>query len=310
MRILVAGSLAFDRILNFDGLFSEHILPDKIHSINVSFFAPDMKESLGGCAGNISYSLALMGDTPVILARAGKDFAQYSQVLARAGVDTSLIELDQSVVTAAATILTDRKDNQITAFHPGAMGSPYTFGTLEGDFVIIGPTNPVDMQTLPALCREAQIPFMFDPGQQIPVLSADDLRNGITGAKVVISNDYEQSLIMVKTGWSVDDILAHAEILVTTLGENGSIIKTKNETINIPPAKPLSIKDPTGAGDAYRSGFVHALLKGWPLDVAGRLAGLVAIYAVETQGTQAHGFTLDEIRTRYQENFNSELPTN
>lgn len=306
--ILVAGSLAYDRILNFDGLFADHILPNKIHSINVSFFAPVMEESMGGAAGNIAYSLALLGEKPVILARAGKDFEPYRELLKKAGVDTSLVEIDKDVLTASATILTDIKDNQITAFNPGAMTKAYTVPALKGDFMIIAPTNPEDMRTLPRLARDAHIPFMFDPGQQIPMLSTDDLRNGITGAKVFISNDYELSLIMIKSGWSEAEVLEHCDMLVTTVGEKGSVIKTKTDTIEIPPAKPNAIVDPTGAGDGYRAGFTHAMLKGWPLDVAGRLGSVIAAYSVETRGTQTHEFTDAVLRERYHKNYGTDLP--
>lgn len=308
MRILVSGSLAYDRILNFDGEFKDVIIPEKIASLNVSFFSPTMTESFGGCAGNMSYSLALLGETPILLVRVGRDFTAYQTWLESQHISTDTIERSVTEPTATAIMVTDKKGNQISIYTPSASNTAYTYGTLTADFCIVGPGNPDDMRALPTLCKTQSIPYLFDPGQQIPTLSGDDLKNGMTGAKVVISNDYELSMIMQRSGWTEAEILSHADILVTTLGEKGSVVKTKNEQFEIPPAKPLNTNDPTGAGDAYRTGFVHALLKGWSLDVAGRLGGLVAAYTVETKGTQTHTFTNQELRVRYKENFNQELP--
>jgi len=312
MRVAVYGSLAYDRILNFRGLFSEHIIPDKTHQLNVSFFAPDMKESYGGTAGNVAYSLSLLGAEPIILARAGNDFEPYRAWLEKSGVNTGMIETDDRVRTAFATILTDRKDNQIAAFYPGAAGTPYgglKHGALDGvSLAIIGPGNPDDMRRLPGYLRAGKIPFIYDPSQQIPVLSGDDLKDGIAGARALMTNDYELALIMQKTGWSERDMLKETDLLVTTLGEEGSTIQTRDESLAIPPGKPKKIEDPTGAGDAYRAGFMFGLLRRWPLSAVGRFAGIIACYTVEEHGTQTHTFTLDDVQSRYRNNFNEDLP--
>lgn len=308
MKILVVGSLAYDRILNFDGVFAEHIVPDKIHELSLSFYTPTLRESFGGCSGNIAYSLALLGATPTILARGGNDFERYNEWLLSHGVDTSHIERDAERPTGHAIVITDAHNNQIAAFHPGSMGVPYSGAVPSGDFGIVSPTNPDDMRAAPGWFREAGIPYLFDPGQQIPTLSGDDLKSGITKSKGLISNDYELSLVLKKTGWREEDVLGHTEMIVTTLGEKGSRIRTRDTIIDIPPATPDNTSDPTGAGDAYRAGLIWGMVSGWPLETAGRLAGLVATYTVEQHGTQTHAFTTDELRERYRKNFTSELP--
>ena len=312
MKILVSGSLAYDRIMNFPGIFSDHVLPDKIHSLNVSFLVEDLNESFGGNAGNIAYNLALLGETPAPVARAGKDFAQYEKWLESVGVDTNLIEKDTELQTAFASILTDSKDNQITAFFPGAMKKPYTVTDAtwsDAGIGIVSPGNPDDMRAFPKLFRERHIPYLYDPGQQIPALSGDDLKSGIEKSGALVSNDYELAMIVKKTGWNENILLDHTDMLVTTLGEQGSRIRTKIKTIEIPPAHPVSSLDPTGAGDAYRAGLLYGFLREWPLEVAGRFAGVVACYTVETHGTQTHRFTFDEVRLRYEENFKQQLPS-
>lgn len=311
MRIFVSGSLAHDRIMNYSGLFAENILPDKIHDINVSFYVESMQESFGGTAGNIAYSLALLGEQVVILASAGNDFDAYQKWLTEHHVDTGRIRLDGKLRTAFANIMTDQKDNQISAFYPGAMQGPYHFKDDSFDangFVVIAPGNPVDMQTLPGLCRAKKVPFLFDPAQQIPILSDEDLKNGIEGSRVTVSNDYELALIIKKTGWSEEDILTHTEMLVTTYGDQGSRVRIKNTTVKVQAAEPKNTSDPTGAGDAYRAGFVHGLLKEWPLEIVAKFAGLIACYTVEKKGTQTHTFNDVSLRARYKENFNEDLP--
>ncbi|MDE2078790.1 MAG: carbohydrate kinase family protein [Patescibacteria group bacterium] len=310
-RLLVSGSLAYDRILDFNGVFAEHILPEKIHQLSVSFFVPNLTESYGGNAGNIAYTLALLGAKPAVVSTAGNDFAPYEAWLQEHGVDLSLVERDAEHRTAFATIMTDTKDNQITAFYPGAMLSAYPLDELalsKDDFVIVGTSNPDTLRALPALCRERGVHgFLFDPGQQIPTLSGDDLKNGIEGTAALTVNDYELELVKEKTGWSEGDILEHAEALVVTLGEQGSRITTKEATIDIPAAKTTGVVDPTGAGDAYRAGFVAARAKGLSLEIAGKAGSVAACYAIEATGTQNHSFTTEEFATRYAENFNETI---
>lgn len=308
MRILISGSLAYDRILNFEGKFADHILPDKIHALNLSFFAPEMRESFGGTAGNIAYTLALLGETPIILANAGNDFSEYSEWLTRNTILKDSIEYDRTVKTAVATILTDSANNQLAAFYPGAMAKPYQKEIGDGDFGIVTAGNPDDMRAMPNAFRSRRIRFIYDPAQGIPILSGDDLRAGMEGAETLISNDYELSLIKEKTGWDEKEILNHVKVLVTTFGEKGSRLQTKDAVIEVVAVVPDSISDPTGAGDAYRAGFISAYSKRLPLKTAGQVGALTACYTVETHGTQTHHFTLEELEARYQKTFNEPLP--
>ena len=310
MKILVSGSLAYDKIMNFPGYFKDHILPDKIHNLNVSFTIEKLSENFGGTAGNIAYSLALLGESPTIISSAGGDFKEYEEWLEQTGVDVSKIKIITNDSTAFANIMTDQADNQLAAFYPGAMKNAYDLNDVKACLekgkevlAIIAPGCSKDMVNLAEFYRENNIPFIFDPGQQITAFGSDDLKNGIKGAKIFISNDYELSMVMKKTGWSENEILENVEILVTTLGEHGSKIQTRDETFKIKPAKPDNTSDPTGAGDAYRAGLIKGLMEKWSLDVIGRFAGTVSCYAVEKYGTQMHDFDLKKVKQRYQDNF-------
>lgn len=312
MKILVSGSLAYDKIMNFPGYFKDHILPGKIHNLNVSFSVEKLRENFGGTAGNIAYNLALLGEESVILSAAGNDFRAYKIWLEKNKVDTSKVKIINRETTAFCNIMTDQADNQLAAFYPGAMRSSCFGGNVEKainkkSMAIIAPGNPRDMIKLARVYKKKNVPFIFDPGQQIPTLSQKDLKSCINGAKTFISNDYELSLVMKKTGWDEDKILKNAEILITTLGAKGSRIKTKNKVYKIDSAKPKSTSDPTGAGDAYRAGFIKGIIEGWPLDVAGRFAGVVACYTVEKYGTQTHKFNFEKAAKRYRENFGEDL---
>ncbi len=309
-RVLVSGSLAYDRIMNFPGLFEEHIVAEKTHAISVSFGVDNLKESYGGCAGNIAYTLALLREKPCIVARAGNDFASYRSWLQKNSIDTSLIEEDADVSTSFANIITDQKNNQIAAFYRGAgqKAYPYTDTILQGDIAIVSAGNPDDMRALPSLLRKKNIPFIFDPGQAITALSDDDIQNGIQGAQALIVNDYELSIIKKKTSLSEGDIRDRVEIFVTTLGAEGSRIQKGEETVLVPAAKAHNTNDPTGAGDAYRAGFIVGLMHEWPLLTIGKFAGVVACYTVETYGTQTHHFITEEVRERYKENFGEYPP--
>ncbi|OGF26910.1 carbohydrate kinase, partial [Candidatus Falkowbacteria bacterium RIFOXYA2_FULL_47_9] len=302
MKILVSGSLAYDKIMNFPGYFKDHILPEKIHVLNVAFVVEGLRESFGGTAGNIAYSLALLKEKPIVFACAGNDFNGYQTWLDEHNIGLSAVKIIADEKTTFASIVTDTADNQITALYPGAMKYACESEIPDVDFAIIAPGNVKDMQRLPKIFRDRNIPFIFDPGQQIGALSGEDLRNGIKGAKVFISNDYELSLLIKKTGWNEAEILKHAEIIVTTLGEKGSQIKTADIGHSIPPAKPKDESDPTGAGDAYRAGFIKGLVSGWPLDMAGRFAGTIAAYTVESHGTQTHHFSLSDVAQRHFDN--------
>lgn len=310
MKIFVSGSLAYDRIMNFPGKFSEHILPEKIHNLNISFPLETFTENFGGTAGNIAYNLSLLGEKPVILATVGNDFDPYRAWMDKHNIDSSMIKIVPEEKTSFCYIMTDRSDNQITAFYPGAMkyhgNNPGKDDTNDA-LAIIAPGCIESMKEYANFYRENNIPYVYDPGQQITSLNDRDLLHGISGAKVFISNNYELGMVMQKTGFGENDLLEKVEILVTTLGDKGCMIRTKEKLYNIPPAKPENASDPTGAGDAFRAGFIKGLAQGLPLDVAGRLASAVAVYTVEKYGTQTHTFTIKDLKERYKQNFQEEL---
>jgi adenosine kinase len=307
MRIYVSGSLAYDRIMTFPGRFSDHILPDKIHILNVCFLVNGLTEKFGGTAGNIAYSLKLLGENPVILSSAGKDFAAYADWLAVRGLSFEGIRRIEEEFTAGAYITTDQSDNQITGFNPGAMKHPCGFDVDGLDPVrslaIVAPGNLDDMRDYPRRYKERGIPFVLDPGQNITAFSGPELTEMLTGATYLISNDYELELIQNATGLTLADILSRVSALITTLGENGSVIRCKDQEIRIPPAASRQVKDPTGAGDAFRAGLLKGLRTGLPLEKAGRLGSVSAVYAVEHHGTQEHAYSLAEFTARYEENF-------
>jgi len=313
-KILVTGSIAYDRIMDFPGYFKDQILPEKIHILNVSFLVKELKESFGGTAGNIAYNLALLGEKPKILANVGaKDFLLYESWLRKNKIDLSQIKVLPGQHTASAYIITDQADNQIAGFYPGAMGQPVTSKLraqslkLRASLAIVSPQNPIDMVKLPKLFKQRKIPYIFDPGQQTTSLSGNQLKQAILGSKALIGNDYEINLISKKTGWSNGDLVKKTQILVATLGEKGSVIKQGNQIYRIPPAKPKNTSDPTGAGDAYRAGLIYGLFQNWPLPKVGQLAGLVSVYTVEKYGTQTHKFTWKELEKRYWQNFGEKL---
>ncbi len=308
MRILVSGSLAYDRILNFNGAFKDHILPDKIHALSLSFFADEMRESFGGTAGNIAYTLSLLGELPVILSNAGNDFGDYGSWLKENGIPTAQIHIDPKKKTAVATVLTDTANNQLVAFYPGPMAQAYGGTVADGDFGIVSAGNPDDMRDMPKAFKARGIPFIFDPAQGIPILSGDDLKAGITGAEALISNDYELALIKSKTGWNETDILGVTKMIVTTFGEKGSRVQTKDEMIEVGVAPVPVALDPTGAGDAYRAGFISAYLKKKPLKTCAQVGAVTASYTVDLHGTQTHRFTFDEMEKKYKDTFNEDFP--
>ncbi|TSC53370.1 MAG: adenosine kinase [Microgenomates group bacterium LiPW_16] len=303
MKIIITGSLAFDFIMDFPGKFSDHILPEKIHAINLSFLVKTMKKQRGGTAGNIAYNLALLGLRPTILAAAGNDFADYKNFLKKSGVDTSMIRIIRVEPTASAFIFTDMADNQITGFYPGAMRQATKLKIEAADFVVIAPNEPEAMINFAKECQKFGIPYLFDPGMQLPRLSVEDLACGVRVAKILIGNDYEMALINEKLKRKMDK----DKILITTLGEKGSIIEADGKIYKIPPAKPKKVLDPTGAGDAYRAGFLAGYLRGFHLSVCGKMGSVCAVYTVEKYGTQTHRFTLREFTERYKQNFKQNL---
>jgi adenosine kinase len=307
MQILISGSLAYDRIMDFPGKFSDHILADKIHILNVCFVVNGLAEKFGGTAGNIAYSLALLGERPLILATAGNDFGKYQAWLRQHTLPLDGIRFIPEELTAGAYITTDMADNQITGFNPGAMKYPSLYevdhAQLPDKLAIVAPGNVEDMVNYSLSYKEHNIPYIFDPGQQITSLSADQLTDLVIGSKLLIANDYELELIVQKTGLTRDELLTRTEAIIVTLGENGSIIRTTQGETKIGVAKPSKVLDPTGAGDAYRAGLIKGLVLGKELAAAARMGATCASYTVEYQGTQEHAFTQEEFWTRHRAAF-------
>lgn len=303
MKILVSGSLAYDRIMDFPGKFKDHILADKIHTLNVCFTVNGVTEKFGGTAGNIAYSLALLNEQPLILATAGKDFINYQKWLEQHDLSLSGIRIIPEEFTAGAYITTDKSDNQITNFNPGAMGhsSEYNFNDLnpEDTLAIISPGNFADMLAYSRQYKKLNIPYIFDPGQSIPALGKKHLCEMIDGSAIFISNDYELEMVRGTTGLDYNKILEYSEIIITTLGEKGSIVSYEDRTVAIPSAQPHCVSDPTGAGDAFRSGLIKGMIMGKDIIESARIGSTCASFAVENYGTQEHSFTEDQFWSRH-----------
>jgi adenosine kinase len=307
MKIFVSGSLAYDRIMDFPGKFSDHILADKIHTMNVCFMVNDLIERFGGTAGNIAYNLALLGERPMILTAVGKDFNAYKAWLKKLDLPFDGIRELTDKLTAGAYITTDQTDNQITTFYPGAMNhsSVYGFkGLQKGTAIgIISPGNLDDMLVYSRRYKEIGIPYIFDPGQATTALSAKKLTEMITGSEIFISNDYELELIKNSTKMNTSDILGHTSAMITTRGEKGSVLITRDEKTEIPPVPPERVIDPTGAGDAYRSGLIKGMILKKDLITSARMGATSASFAVEFQGTQEHHFSLETFWERFDKTF-------
>lgn len=304
---LICGSVAYDTILQFQDRFKSHILPDKIHILNVSFLVPDMRREYGGCAANIAYSLKLLGDRGVPMATAGHDFAPYAKRMVAQGIAVDHIRVVDETFTAQAFITTDLDDNQITAFHPGAMQHAHLNQVSDaGPGIALGIVAPDGRQAMiehAAQFAAANIPFIFDPGQGLPMFGAEELKTFIRQARWVAVNDYEWGLLQQKTGFTVSDITAQVEALVVTRGAEGSVIYTKGGTLAIPCARPAAVVDPTGCGDAYRAGLIHGLLHGLDWLSTGRVASLMGAIKIESRGPQNHSMSRAEFDRRYRDNF-------
>lgn len=309
MTVLISGSLAFDTIMVFPDRFRDRILPDQVHILNVSFLVPQMRREFGGCAGNIAYNLRLLGGRPLILATVGEDFGPYAEWLGACGLDTSHIKTIAGTYTAQAYITTDIDDNQITAFHPGAMSHAHEVDvpTLPGSIGIVAPNGREGMVQHARQFHEAGIPFIFDPGQGLPMFSGEELLTFIEQATWVAVNDYESRLLQERTGLSLEALAAKVEALVVTRGAEGSWIFVDGGRIDIPAAPATAVVDPTGCGDAYRAGMLYGLLHGLPWEVTGRIASLMGAIKIAHAGTQNHRFTLDEFRVRYRQAFGSDF---
>ena len=306
MRIIVTGSIAYDYLMSFPGKFTEHLLPEHFSRVSLSFLVDSMDKRRGGCAPNIAYTLALLGERPALMGTAGQDFDEYRRWLDAAGVDTSLVREVPDKFTASFFCSTDVSNNQIASFYTGAMAhaSELSFRTAGlAELVIISPNDPAAMRQYAEECRTMGIRYIFDPGQQCARMEGDELMDGITGAFMVICNDYEFELIRQKTGLSEADILKQGSLLVITRGENGSHVFTAEGDVVVPAVTPHRIEDPTGVGDAYRGGFMKGLAHGADSIVCARLGSVAATYALEHLGGQSHAYTWDEFQTRYEAHF-------
>jgi adenosine kinase len=303
MHVLVSGSLAYDRIMDFPGRFADHILPEKIHNLNVCFMVNGVQEKFGGTAGNIAYNLSLLGESPLILAAAGRDFGRYRRRLEQMGLSLAGITLSETEFTASAYITTDQANNQITGFNPGAMrvrcpGPPADLNPKTA-VAIVAPGNLEDMAALSRRYKSLGVPYIFDPGQSIPALGGAALAEMIDGAAMLISNDYELEMIKKATGLDLKVLLEYCPAVITTLGENGSVLHCAAEDTAIAAAATDEVVDPTGAGDAYRAGVLKGICEQRPLAVCARMGSVCASFAVSRQGTQEHRFTPARFWERY-----------
>ena len=308
MSIIVTGSIAYDYLMSFPGRFGEHILPDQIHQVSLSFLVDTMRKQRGGVAPNVAYTLALLGERPIVMATVGQDFGEYRAWLEEAGVDTSAIVEVKDEFTASFFVNTDLDNNQIASFYLGAMGradtlSFYDLGCEAPDIALISPNAPAAMVKYARECQELGVPYIYDPSQQIIRLSSEELLAGTRGARMLIVNEYEFGMIKNKTGLSDEELLALPPITIVTRGENGSTMYVEDRIISIPIAPPEILAEPTGAGDAYRAGIIKGMLRGYSWETTGRIAALAATYVLERHGTQNHHYTLQEFVTRYRGTF-------
>jgi adenosine kinase len=308
MRIFVTGSIAYDYIMVFPGKFRDHILPDKMHVLSVSFLVDSLTRRRGGTGANISYSLGLLRERPLLVGTVGDDFADYRGWLESHGVDCRTVKVIAEEHTASCFINTDLQDNQITAFYPGAMARAATVslgeaGATSSDMVVIAPNDPQAMNQYADACIRAAVPYLYDPSTQLPRLERHELESGCRGARVLAGNDYEFGMMANKLGMTEIELRRLVPVTVMTRGEAGALITVDTEEFEIPAAKPKKVLDPTGAGDAFRAGFMLGLTKSLPWPVVGRLAAVAAVYAIEQPGPQQHSYTLPEFVARYTENF-------
>ena len=306
MSALICGSAAYDNIMVFEDSFKNHILPDKIHILNVAFLVPQLRREFGGCATNIAYNLRLLGEDPLPMATVGQDFGPYRRWLESHDIRLDHVRVLDDIFTAQAFITTDLDDNQITAFHPGAMNRSELNRVGDAEGVTIGTVSPdgrAGMIEHAEQFAEAGIPFIFDPGQGMPMFDGDDLRTFVEQSTWVTVNDYEWQLLKDRTGWDVAAVTRRSEALIVTRGGDGSLIFTADEQYEIPTAHPESIEDPTGCGDAYRAGLLYGLMHGLDWETTGRIASLMGAIKIERHGTQNHTFTRDEFEQRFKTSF-------
>ena len=310
MRTLICGSIAYDNIMVFQGSFREHILPEQIHILNVAFLVPELRREFGGCAGNIAYNLKLLGSDPLVMATVGDDSLLYFVRLERLGIELDFVRQVPGTLTAQAFITTDLDDNQITAFHPGAMNSSHLnsiTGELDARLAIIAPDGREGMLQHARELDALGIPFMFDPGQGLPMFSGEELLAFVEQATYVAVNDYEGRMLEERTGRKLEEMAKKLEALVLTRGAEGSIIYTDGQRIEIPCVKAAEVVDPTGCGDAYRAGLLYGVTAGFDWPKTGRLASLMGSIKIASRGGQNHSTSLDEIKRLFRRNFGSDF---
>jgi len=306
MSALICGSFAFDTIMVFQDKFKNHILPDQVHILNVSFLVPEMRREFGGCAGNIAYNLNLLGGAALPMGTVGMDFAPYAEWMDQCDIPRTHITTVNKTYTAQAFITTDVDDNQITAFHPGAMSFSHQNQVYQAQGATIGIISPDGREGMIEHAKqfaENNIPFIFDPGQGMPMFDGDDLLKFIEQATWVTVNDYEWQLMQERTGLSERQVAERVKALIITKGGEGAVIHSTGEVYNIPPAKVTAVKDPTGCGDAFRGGLLYGLMNEMDWKTTGRIASIMGAIKIEHHGTQNHSLTLDEIKQRFKDSF-------
>jgi adenosine kinase len=311
MHTLICGSMAFDTIMVFQDQFKKHILPEKIHMLNVAFLVPEMRREFGGCAGNIAYNLKLLGEQPRIMATVGDDFSSYTVRLGQLGLSQAHIRHIPSSYTGQAFITTDLDDNQITAFHPGAMSMSHLNHVAEAKNISLGIVSPDGREGMLQHAREfheAGIPWVFDPGQGMPMFSGDELLDFVAQADYVTVNDYEAQMLQDKTGKKIEELAKDKRAFIITRGGEGSTIYANGKEIIIPSAKPTALLDPTGCGDAYRAGLLHGIQQGWDWETTGRLASLLGSLKIASRGGQNHTLSRDELAQQFLQHFGFSIP--
>ena len=311
MQALICGSFAFDNIMVFQDRFKNHILPDKVHILNVSFLVPEMRREFGGCAGNIAYNLKMLGGSPLPMGTVGEDFAPYGVWMDDCGIDRRHVSIVNDTFTAQAFVTADLDDNQITAFHPGAMGFADRNRVDSASDVSIGIVSPDGREGMiehAAQFAEAGIPFIFDPGQGLPMFDGEELKRFIDQATWLTVNDYEWQLVQERTGLTAAEVASKLQALIVTRGGEGSIIYTGDKEIAVPAAATKELKDPTGCGDAYRAGLLFGLMNDLDWEITGRIASLMGAIKIESHGTQNHTFSREDFARRFQGEFDLTLP--
>lgn len=313
--IVISGSIAIDRIMNFGGRYREHIRLEKLDSLSISIFLNELKDAYGGVGANIAYSMALLGDQPILLGSAGKDAVIYMEKLAHDGVNIKYV-FESDLPTASFNVITDADQNQVGGFYPGAMfdSDSLSFEPWKNDqpIVVVAPHDPKAMKRQVEEAKKWALRMMYDIGQQVSNLPSDEMAEGVKAAEILILNDYELTVLSKKTGLSIADIKKTVPIVVTTLGKKGSVIEGAKvpKSINVGVAKAKQVADPTGAGDAFRAGFLYGYARNWPLKACAQLGAVLGTYAIETMGTQSHTFTIDEVKKRYKQTFGEDWPNN